>query len=74
MISPYFCWETIRMATKAYCKEVGLPSLMHFAVIADEFPELELEVVVAYIEREAGMSTPYPVLPENYEELFDGHF
>jgi hypothetical protein len=73
MISPYFCWETIRMAAKAYCKEVGLPSLMYFAVIADEFPELELEVVVAYIEREAGMSTQYPVLPENYEELFDGY-
>jgi hypothetical protein len=72
MISPYFDWETIRLAAKAYCKEAGLPSLMHFAVIADEFPELELEVVVAYIERQSGISTPYPGLPENYEALFDG--
>jgi hypothetical protein len=45
---------------------------MHYAVIADEFPELELEVVVAFVERQAGLSTDYPELPEDYEELFEG--
>lgn len=71
MISPYFSWTTIRMAAKDFCHVRALPTIMHYALIADEYPELELEVVVAYIERQAGMSTPYPELPENYEKLFE---
>jgi hypothetical protein len=72
MISPYFSWETIRMAAKDFCRVRALPTIMHYAVIADEFPELELEVVVAFVERQAGLSTDYPELPEDYEELFEG--
>lgn len=69
MISPYFDWMTIRSAAKDFCKVRSLPNLMHYAVIADEYPELELEVVVAYVERSAGLSAEYPELPANYEEL-----
>jgi hypothetical protein len=71
MISPYFDWMTIRGAAKDFCKVRSLPSLTHYAVIADEYPELELEVVVAYVERCAGLSAEYPELPANYESLLD---
>ena len=72
MISPYFNWETIRIAAKDFCAARDIPTLIHYAIIADEYPELELEVVIAYVERQAGLTTEYPQLPENYEELFEG--
>lgn len=71
MIVPYFQKLTVLNAATCYVHDMCLPDLMHFAVLADEHPDFELEVVIAHVEREAGLDTPWPEPPADYKNYFD---
>ena len=64
MIGYYFGRDTVLAAAKDYVRHGFAYDLEDFAIVADEDPEWELEVVVAYIDRNSGLSAVYPKMPD----------
>lgn len=64
MISEYFGHDTALAAAVDYISHGFARDLEDFALTADADPAWELEVVVAYIDRSAGLSALYPKMPD----------
>ena len=64
MVGDYFGHDTALAAAVDYIYHGFACNLEDFALTADADPEWELEVVVAYIDRDNGLSALYPAMPD----------
>ena len=64
MVGDYFGHDTALAAAVDYISHGFARDLEDFALTADEEPEWELEVIVAYIDRSNGLSALYPKMPD----------
>lgn len=64
MVGDYFGHDTALAAAVDYISNGMARDLEDFALTADSDPAWELEVVVAYIDRQHGFSARYPKMPD----------